>query len=529
MKLFGNCHKIFDLTMPFVAWTPATWAMFVPTKATTPTLGVNYLQASQKQIEIAVDSSNNARLTISQDMSLGVGGVLWNCGRAIVQALSRHPELVRGHDVLEMGCGTGAASLAAGYYGPRSLLLTDLCVVLPLTHINAQRALQDHPDVFSAMDVAVREFKCPKHPFGLVLCSDCLYEPSVFGDFVQSLIDVTATGSRVLLAYKQRIPEREEQVFLGLSKLFTVQLYSADAITGLNFDNDNVFVELGGTTWALAIAHDNPLNIVARTRIDTTTPDETIAKAFAWLDTQNFDALGVFHIPIFETHTESLAHMPSYIGIASFGPVDLNPASPTYGYITTTPKPHWANTSSCCLPKYTGVPINFETDVNAPALFEAAFGGHGPDVSSVCYITVGTGIGVGVCIDGKPVHGRMHPEAGHMFVPLAPADIAANFQGLCPFHSSCAEGMAAAGAIAARTRVDRTGLHEIPDTDPVWDIVAHYLALVCVNLTLTVSPHVIVLGGGVSKRQGLLGKIHTKVSKPLCPFIYSTPNKLAGL
>ncbi|RHY70079.1 hypothetical protein DYB34_002648 [Aphanomyces astaci] len=414
--------------MPFVAWTPATWAMFVPTKATTPTLGVNYLQASQKQIEIAVDSSNNARLTISQDMSLGVGGVLWNCGRAIVQALSRHPELVRGHDVLEMGCGTGAASLAAGYYGPRSLLLTDLCVVLPLTHINAQRALQDHPDVFSAMDVAVREFKW-----------------------------------------------REEQVFLGLSKLFTVQLYSADAITGLNFDNDNVFVFLltrrSGTTWALAIAHDNPLNIVARTRIDTTTPDETIAKAFAWLDTQNFDALA----------------------------------------------------------KYTGVPINFETDVNAPALFEAAFGGHGPDVSSVCYITVGTGIGVGVCIDGKPVHGRMHPEAGHMFVPLAPADIAANFQGLCPFHSSCAEGMAAAGAIAARTRIDRTGLHEIPDTDPVWDIVAHYLALVCVNLTLTVSPHVIVLGGGVSKRQGLLGKIHTKVSKPLCPFIYSTSNKLAGL
>ncbi|RHY38726.1 hypothetical protein DYB30_003011 [Aphanomyces astaci] len=427
--------------------------MFVPTKATTPTLGVNYLQASQKQIEIAVDSSNNARLTIAQDMSLGVGGVLWNCGRALVQALSRHPELVRGHDVLEMGCGTGAASLAAGYYGPRSLLLTDLCVVLPLTHINAQRALQDHPDVFSAMDVAVREFKW-----------------------------------------------REEQVFLGLSKLFTVQLYSADAITGLNFDNDNVFVELGGTTWALAIAHDNPLNIVARTRIDTTTPDETIAKAFAWLDTQNFDALAPLGQHEFVLSSLHRLHRSIILDIVG-----------------------------AFKAKYTGVPINFETDVNAPALFEAAFGGHGPDVSSVCYITVGTGIGVGVCIDGKPVHGRMHPEAGHMFVPLAPADIAANFQGLCPFHSSCAEGMAAAGAIAARTRVDRTGLHEIPDTDPVWDIVAHYLALVCVNLTLTVSPHVIVLGGGVSKRQGLLGKIHTKVSKPLCPFIYSTSNKLAGL
>ncbi|ETW03226.1 hypothetical protein, variant [Aphanomyces invadans] len=250
-------------------------------------------------------------------------------------------------------------------------------------------------------------------------------------------------------------------------------------------------VELGGTTWAIAIAHDNPLNIVARTRIDTTTPDETIAKAFAWLDMQEFDS----------------------IGIASFGPVDLNPTSNTYGCITTTPKPHWANTNIVgkFRAKYSGVPINFETDVNAPALFEASFGGHGPGVSSVCYITVGTGIGVGVCIDGKAVHGNMHPEAGHMYVPLATADIATNFQGLCPFHSSCAEGMAASGAIAARTKVERTALHEIPDSDPVWDVVAHYLAHVCVNLTLTVSPHVIVLGGGVSKRQGLLAKIHAKV------------------
>ncbi|ETW03224.1 hypothetical protein H310_05627 [Aphanomyces invadans] len=234
--------------MPFVAWTPAASPLFARPKAATPTLGVNYLEASRKEIEVVVDTSNNARLTIAQDMGLGVGGVLWNCGRALVQTLSRHPELVLGQDVLEMGCGSGAASLAAAFFKPRSLLLTDLNSILPLARLNTQRAVQDHPAVFASLDVGVREFKwgaappSQKHSFGLVLCADCLYEPSVFGDFVQSLIDMTTSGSRVLLAYKQRIPEREEQVFLGLAKLFSIQLYSTDAMTGLNFDNDNVFV-----------------------------------------------------------------------------------------------------------------------------------------------------------------------------------------------------------------------------------------------------------------------------------------------
>ncbi|KAF0686975.1 Aste57867_21267 [Aphanomyces stellatus] len=261
-------------------------------------------------------------------------------------------------------------------------------------------------------------------------------------------------------------------------------------------------VELGGTTWALAIAHDSPLNIITRTRLDTTTPEETIARAFAWLDTQEFDA----------------------IGIASFGPVDLNPASETYGFITTTPKPQWANTDivGAFQDKYPSVPINFETDVNAPALFEAKFGGHG-DVASLCYITVGTGIGVGVCIDGKPVHGMMHPEAGHMHVPLAPEDLAAGFGGICPFHGACAEGMAASGAIAARLQVERAALESVADNNPVWDTVAHYLAHVCVNLTLTVSPQVIVIGGGISKRPNLLPKIHAKFTAFLNGYVRTPP------
>ncbi|OQS02671.1 fructokinase, partial [Thraustotheca clavata] len=261
-------------------------------------------------------------------------------------------------------------------------------------------------------------------------------------------------------------------------------------------------IELGGTTWALAIAHDSPLNIVARTRIDTTTPEETFEKALAWLLSQTFDA----------------------IGIASFGPVDLNKQSATYGFITTTPKPHWANTDIVGKFKlaFPGIPVNFETDVNAPALFEAEFGGHG-DVSTLCYITVGTGIGVGVCIEGKPVHGLMHPEAGHMLVPIAEEDLAIGFKGTCPYHGNCAEGMAASGAIAARMSKERRELQNLSDDDPVWNTVAYYLALVCVNLTLTVSPQVIVIGGGISKRNGLFEKIHTAFEKALNGYV-KTPD-----
>ncbi|CAK4395452.1 unnamed protein product [Aphanomyces euteiches] len=503
--------------MPFVAWTTA------PVRGEKATLGVNYVQASQSELHVPV--ADDLALTLHQDMALGVGGVLWNCGRALIEAIACHQELVRGQDILELGCGTGAVGLASGFFQPRSLWLTDLETLLPLVKKNVSQATQDHTDVFQAVEISVEAYRWgstppPHKQFGLVLCSDCLYEPSVFADFVQSLLDVTQPHTRVLLAYKQRIFEREEHVLLALSKLFDMKFYSLDGKEPANFEQDNVFVllltrrqassglalhrevELGGTTWALAIAHDSPLNIVARTRIDTTTPEETFAKAFAWLDTQSFDA----------------------IGIASFGPVDLNHKSSTYGFITTTPKPHWGNTDIVGVFKarYPNAPINFETDVNAPALFEAAFGGHG-EVSSLCYITVGTGIGVGVCIDGKPVHGMMHPEAGHMYVPLATEDIQAGFRGTCPFHGSCAEGMAASGAISSRLQVDRTALTSVADNDPVWDTVAHYLAHVCVNLTLTVSPQVIVIGGGISKRTGLLEKIHAKFDSYLNGYVKTPP------
>ncbi|KAJ0399208.1 hypothetical protein P43SY_001874 [Pythium insidiosum] len=248
-------------------------------------------------------------------------------------------------------------------------------------------------------------------------------------------------------------------------------------------------VELGGTTWLVAIAENDPQNILEQTKIETTTPEATLAAAIAWLKTKQFDA----------------------IGIASFGPVDLNKASPTYGYITSTPKPNWANTEivGAFQRAFPDVPIEFETDVNAPALYEVVHGGHGA-ITSACYITVGTGVGVGVAVDGQPVHGQMHPEGGHVFVPLADADIAAGFRGVCPFHGSCVEGMVASRAIATRKGIDRRELETIGDEDPIWDTLAHYLAYLCANLTFVVSPQVIVIGGGISKRAKLFELIRSK-------------------
>ncbi|DAZ92551.1 TPA: hypothetical protein N0F65_012781 [Lagenidium giganteum] len=261
-------------------------------------------------------------------------------------------------------------------------------------------------------------------------------------------------------------------------------------------------VELGGTTWLVAIAVDDPKNIIEHIRIDTTQPAETIPKAIEWLKTKQFDS----------------------IGIASFGPVDLNPSSATYGFITSTPKPGWANTEivGAFKKEFPNTPIGFETDVNAPALYEVTHGGHG-NISSACYITVGTGVGVGVCVGNKAVHGYMHPEGGHCFVPLAEADLKSGFKGVCPFHGSCVEGMVASGSIAGRTGLDRRELETLDDSNPVWDTIAHYLAYLCMNLTLTVSPEVIVIGGGISKRPNLIQLVRGKFEKFVNKYVSYPP------
>ncbi len=200
-------------------------------------------------------------------------------------------------------------------------------------------------------------------------------------------------------------------------------------------------IEAGGTKFVLAVG-PAPTEIAARHVIATRTPAETLAEASDWFAAQGrIDALG----------------------IASFGPVDLDPTSPTWGHITRTPKPGW---SDCDLAGHfaraLGVPVGFDTDVNGAALAEAEYGlGHGAGrgLASLAYITVGTGIGGGLVLDGKPVHGAAHPEMGHVFVRREAGDT--DFAGHCPIHGDCLEGLASGPAIIARFGVSsnatRTG------------------------------------------------------------------------
>ncbi|KAH3760895.1 ROK family protein [Pelomyxa schiedti] len=220
-------------------------------------------------------------------------------------------------------------------------------------------------------------------------------------------------------------------------------------------------------------------------------------------------------------------HQPfECLGVASFGPIDPCGSSPMFGYITTTPKTSWRNVNLLKLLTvgFETVPVRFDTDVNAAALNEVTHGGHIPpplrSLTSCAYITVGTGVGVGIVVDGHPVHGLLHPEMGHMFTPRAVGD---TYPGCCPFHKEvpCVEAMVASHALAERFQVDQANLQNVPDTHPDWDHVAHYLAHMCATLVLTVSPCVIVLGGGIMNRELLLPAIRRKVTHLLSGYIDS--------
>ena len=256
-------------------------------------------------------------------------------------------------------------------------------------------------------------------------------------------------------------------------------------------------VEGGGQSWVAVIAQDSPDNIILRADFITEEPEQTLTKINAWLKEQVFDS----------------------IGIATFGPVDANPKSPTYGFITSTPKPNWGNTdvlTGLGIREF-GVPFKFDTDVNAPALAEylhlkVAY----PSLTSCAYITVGTGIGVGLVVNNETVHGLMHPEAGHISVAKLPGD---DFPGCCPFHGTCVEGLCATGAIAARKGCDASFLPQVPDDDDVWEKCAYYLASLCSTIILVTSVQKIVLGGGVMNRATLYSKIRKHVQSGLNGYI----------
>jgi fructokinase len=239
-------------------------------------------------------------------------------------------------------------------------------------------------------------------------------------------------------------------------------------------------IEAGGSKWECAVGN-GPDDLRAVSTIPTSTPAETIGEAVAFFEREGpVDALG----------------------IGSFGPVDL-----ARGVITTTPKPGWAHTEVAGeLGRRLGVPVAFDTDVNAAALGEHRWGAA-QGLDTFAYVTVGTGIGGGVLVDGVPVHGLQHPELGHVRIPHDRDEDP--FPGLCPFHGDCWEGLAAGPALEARWG---RRAHELEDDAP-WALEARYLALGLLALTAVVSPQRIVLGGGVLNRAGLLERVQRQLDQ----------------
>jgi fructokinase len=245
-------------------------------------------------------------------------------------------------------------------------------------------------------------------------------------------------------------------------------------------------IEAGGTKFVLGIGH-GPDTIEARTTIPTTTPDETIARCIAWFAGQpRIDA----------------------IGIASFGPLLLDPARPNYGSIGTTPKPGWSGAPLLTrVADALGVPAAIDTDVNGAALAEHRWGAA-QGCGVVVYVTIGTGVGGGIVVDGTAIHGNSHPEIGHFRLARHPDD--AHFPGTCPFHGDCAEGLVSGPAIIARWG---GSLSDLPPDHPGHAIIAGYLGQLCIALQAMVAPHHIMLGGGVSKAPGLIDAVRAEANR----------------
>ena len=250
-------------------------------------------------------------------------------------------------------------------------------------------------------------------------------------------------------------------------------------------------LEAGGTKMVLA-TFDEGGRMLRRESIPTRTPEETMPEMLAFFERESIAALG----------------------IGSFGPLDLNPDSPEYGSITATPKLAWRGYPlRRHFVEALGVPVGIDTDVNGAALAEATLGAA-KGLGSCVYVTVGTGIGGGVIIGGRPVHGLMHPELGHMLLCPSPEDPAP--EGFCPYHRHCAEGLAAGPALQKRWGVPG---NRLPPEHPAWGLEAEYLAQMCVNITLTLSPERIILGGGVMGQERLLPAIRERTAALLGGYV----------
>lgn len=249
-------------------------------------------------------------------------------------------------------------------------------------------------------------------------------------------------------------------------------------------------LEAGGTKMVCAIGNEKG-EIFEKISIPTKTPETTMPEMIQWFKAKKIEALG----------------------IGCFGPIDPDKDSPTYGYITSTPKLAWKDYNIvgafeeqlCC-------PVGFDTDVNGSALGEVTFG-QAKGKKNIVYLTVGTGIGAGVYAEGKLLHGMLHPEAGHILMRRREDD---HYEGKCPYHKTCLEGLAAGPAIEARW--GKKGI-ELQDRDEVWDLEAYYLAQALTDYILILAPQLIILGGGVMHQEQLFTRIRSYVKEMLNGYI----------
>ncbi|WP_040978039.1 ROK family protein [Oceanobacillus jeddahense] len=249
-------------------------------------------------------------------------------------------------------------------------------------------------------------------------------------------------------------------------------------------------IEAGGTKFVCAVGNPDG-TILERTSFPTTSPEETLAKV------EEFFA----------------QHPIEKMGVGAFGPINLRADSENYGAVENTPKIPWRNYPLLEeLKKRFNIPVAINTDVIAACLGEYEYG-IGKDVSSCLYITVGTGIGAGLVQDGEPFQGRNHSEMGHVLLQKHPED---TFEGTCPNHGTCLEGLASGPAIEARH--GRKGA-ELADEDQVWEIEAHYLAQAILDFFVVLSPEKIILGGGVMKQEKLYPMVREKFMERLNGYI----------
>jgi fructokinase len=257
-------------------------------------------------------------------------------------------------------------------------------------------------------------------------------------------------------------------------------------------------IEGGGTKFVCAVGNEKG-EILAETRFPTTTPDETLARA----------------VGFFKQQTQTLGALAS-IGVASFGPLNPRPASAKYGHILPTPKPGWTNADVVGpLRAVFDVPIGFDTDVNGAALGEWRWGAA-QGLDTFIYLTIGTGIGGGGLVNGELMHGLLHPEMGHITLPHSEA--LDPFEGNCPFHGDCFEGLASGPAIEKRWGGKAETLS--PD-HPAWDLEAHYIALALRSFICTLSPQRIIIGGGVAQQPQIMPLIRQKTQASLNGYVQS--------